>query len=68
VDLPEEGDFGGAFGAARMGLIAAENADPAAICTRPPVAGSVAPDPALAGAFDAAHARYRAAYTAIREL
>ena len=28
VDLPADGDFGAAFGAARLGLIAAENADP----------------------------------------
>jgi sugar (pentulose or hexulose) kinase len=34
VDLPADGDFGAAFGAARLGLIAAEKADPLAICTR----------------------------------
>jgi xylulokinase len=28
VDIPEGGEFGAAFGAARLGLIAAENADP----------------------------------------
>ena len=28
VDIPADGDFGAAFGAARLGLIAAEGADP----------------------------------------
>ena len=28
VDIPADGDFGAAFGAARLGLIAAEKADP----------------------------------------
>ena len=30
VDIPADGDFGAAFGAARLGLIAAEKADPLA--------------------------------------
>ncbi len=32
VDLPDDGDFGAAFGAARLGLIAATGADPVATC------------------------------------
>ena len=35
VDIPADGDFGAAFGAARLGLIAAEKADPFAVCTAP---------------------------------
>ena len=35
VDIPADGDFGAAFGAARLGLIAAEDADPLAVCTPP---------------------------------
>jgi xylulokinase len=34
----------------------------------PPVARSVEPDPSLTEAFDAAHARYRATYAALREI
>lgn len=66
VDIPADGEFGAAFGAARLGLIAAEKADPFAVCT-PPITGSVIePDRGLAGAYAAAYRRYRASYPAIR--
>src|SRR4029450_9535769 len=35
VDIPADGDFGAAFGAARLRLIAAETAAPRVICTPP---------------------------------
>ena len=35
IALPEDGDFGGALGAARLGLCAAEGADPAEVMTMP---------------------------------
>ncbi len=35
VDVPMDGDFGGAFGAARLGLIAATGASVASVCTGP---------------------------------
>jgi xylulokinase len=64
VHLPVAGDFGGAFGAARLALMAATGAG-AEIASLPPIARSVEPDAALKDAFDAGHARYRAAQTAI---
>lgn len=67
VQLPVAGDFGGAFGAARLGLMAATGAG-AEVCTLPPIARVVEPDAALTQAFDAGHARFRAAQTAIRGL
>jgi xylulokinase len=67
VHLPVAGDFGGAFGAARLGLMAATGAG-AEIATLPHIARTVLPDPALKDAFDAGHARYRAAQSAIRSL
>jgi len=67
VHLPVAGDFGGAFGAARLALMAATGAG-AEIATLPPIARTVEPDRALASAFDAGHARYRAAQSAIRGL
>lgn len=66
VDLPADGDFGAAFGAARLGLIAAESADPFAVCTAPDTAETIEPDAALGDAFAAAYERYRALYPAIR--
>jgi xylulokinase len=67
VQLPVAGDFGGAFGATRLGLMAATGAG-ADIATLPPIARTVEPDRSLTAAFDAGHARYRAAQTAIRSL
>lgn len=59
VLLPEGGDFGAAFGAARLGLMADTGAAPAEVCTAPRIAAEIAPDAALAGAFAAGLARYR---------
>ncbi|MDP3194023.1 xylulokinase [Tabrizicola sp.] len=67
VQLPVAGDFGGAFGAARLGLMAATGAG-AEIATLPPIARVVDPDPSLKDAFDAGHARFRAAQSAIKDL
>jgi xylulokinase len=68
VDLPADGDFGAAFGAARLGLIAATGADPVAICTPPATAGTIEPNAALASTYDGAYQRYRALYPAIKPL
>lgn len=67
VSLPVSGDFGGAFGAARLGMMAATGAG-AEIATQPQIASVIEPAPALSDAFDAGHARYRAAATAIKGL
>ncbi|MBY5444416.1 xylulokinase [Rhizobium leguminosarum] len=68
VDLPADGDFGAAFGAARLGLIAATGADPVAICTPPVTARTIEPVAALSGAYEDAYKRYRALYPAIKSL
>lgn len=67
VQVPVSGDFGGAFGAARLAIMAATGAG-AEIATLPPIARTIDPNPALHAAFDAGHARYRAAQTALRSL
>jgi xylulokinase len=67
VLLPAAGDFGAAFGAARLALMAATGAG-AEIATQPVLARQIDPNPALSDAFDAGHARYRAAQTAIKGL
>jgi xylulokinase len=66
VDIPADGDFGAAFGAARLGLIAAEGADPLAICTPPVIAATIEPDAALADQYTQADQRHRALYPAVR--
>jgi xylulokinase len=67
VDLPVAGDFGGAFGAARLAIMAATGAG-AEVASRPKIARTVDPDRALLDAFSAGHARFRAAQTALRGL
>ncbi|MCB6177824.1 xylulokinase [Rhodobacter sp. Har01] len=67
VSLPVAGDFGGAFGAARLALMAATGAG-AEIATLPKIARVVEPDASLMAAFDAGHARFRAAQTALKDL
>jgi xylulokinase len=64
ISLPVSGDFGGAFGAARLAIMAATGAG-AEIATLPKIARQILPDPALTAAFDTGHARYRAAQSAI---
>lgn len=68
VDIPADGDFGAAFGAARLGLIAATGADPLSVCTAPKTAETVEPLRDLTSAYEAAYGRYRALYPAIRGL
>ena len=67
VQLPVAGDFGGAFGAARLAVMAATGAG-AEIATLSQIARTIDPDPALKDAFDAGHARFRAAQSAIKDL
>lgn len=66
IELPVAGDFGGAFGAARLGMMAAgAGVD---IATTPEIAETIDPDPALAEPFAKAQTRYRAAYSALKDL
>jgi xylulokinase len=66
VDVPRGGDFGAAFGAARLGLIAATGTDPETVCTAPAIAESLEPNRRLEPEYAAAYGRYRALYPAAR--
>ncbi|WP_300034937.1 xylulokinase [uncultured Roseobacter sp.] len=66
IDVPEAGDFGGAFGAARLGQMAATGGG-AELAQPPSTARTIAPDTELSDAFEAGLTRYRAAYHALRE-
>ncbi|MDW3225489.1 MAG: xylulokinase [Paracoccaceae bacterium] len=66
IDVPKDGDFGGAFGVARLAQMAATGAG-AEVATAPDIAQTISPQPALQDAFDARHANYRAAYHALKE-
>jgi xylulokinase len=67
VQVPVAGDFGGAFGAARLALMAATGAG-AEVATLPAIARVVEPDAGLSAAMEAGHARFRAARDKIKDL
>lgn len=67
VQVPVSGDFGGAFGAARLALMAVTGAG-AEVATLPKIARVIEPDRALTDAFHAGHARFTAAQNAIKGL
>lgn len=66
VDLPGGGDFGAALGAARLGLIASENAEPLDVCLPPKIIKTFEPDSDMSEAFEQAYLRYQSLYPALR--
>ncbi|MCB1621257.1 MAG: xylulokinase [Thiothrix sp.] len=66
VDIPAEGDFGAAFGAARLALIAATGTDPRKVCSAPATRFTLEPDDLLTDAYTDAWECYRQLYPAIR--
>ena len=68
IDVPIDGDFGAAFGAARMGLIAAESCDPSTICVQPIIGETILPQKEYRQAFDEAYEFYTRLYPAMKGL
>lgn len=68
VDVPAAGDFGGAFGAARLGLIAATGADFTQVCVPPKIARTIRPEFKLQSSYERAYARYVQIYPAVKEI
>lgn len=68
IDRPTAGDFGGAFGAARMGLVAHQKGDPSVLCKMPTIEKSFYPNKALQDSFENVYARYAAAYSSLKDL
>lgn len=67
VAVPVDGDHGAALGAARLGLIASTNADPAAICVAPEIANNFEPRADLESVFSEAYSNWRQLYPSIVE-
>ena len=68
VDLPAAGDVGGAFGAARLGLIAATGADYRSVLTAPKISRTIKPEAKAQAAYEAQYRRYTKIYPAIKEI
>jgi xylulokinase len=67
VQMPKEGDFGAAFGAARLGMLASQGSDWRDICTPPRIARTFEPVRHLTGPYDEAYQRFCTFYQQIRE-
>ncbi len=63
----EEGDFGAALGAARLGKLAATGANPADVCGRPRRLATFAPRAPAVAAYDDGYAQWRKLYPALKE-
>jgi xylulokinase len=68
VDLPAAGDVGGAFGAARLGLIAATGQDFRKVLTAPRTARTIKPEARARDAYEQHYRRYARIYPAIKEI
>ena len=67
IDVPKDGDFGAAYGAARLGQIASGDADET-IITKPAIDHAIEPNERLRPAFQDAYQRYKNTYLALKEL
>ncbi len=63
IHVPVEGDFGAAFGAARLGMLADGIGSPFDLCKPLKAEFSIEPDATCIDAFEEAYVRYRAAYS-----
>ena len=68
IDLPAKGEFGAAMGAARLAQCAQTGANPNTIMTKPDIAQTVIPRAELVAEYDAAYAKWRAAYPILKDL
>jgi xylulokinase len=66
IDLPAAGDVGGAFGAARMGLVAATGDDWRKVFSKPKIARSIVPEKSATAAYSDQYKRYASIYPAIK--
>ena len=67
IAVPEDGDFGAAFGAARLGMMAAGEGGEE-IAAPPKINRIIEPDTSLTDAFNDTYHRYANAYRALKEL
>lgn len=68
VDLPQQGEFGAALGAARLAICGVTGAEPRDVMTKPPIAETIAPRADLRVAYDDAYAAYAASYLKLKAL
>lgn len=67
IQVPADGDFGAALGAARLGRMATTG-EGANLALTPPISRLIEPDSKLVPAFSDAHSRYSETYRAVKSL
>lgn len=67
IQIPVAGELGAAFGAARLGLVAASGADPVQVCGVPDILETIEPDTVHGPAYHEAWQQYRSFYPALKE-
>jgi xylulokinase len=68
VDLPEQGAYGAALGAARLAICGVTGADPAQVMTKPPVAETILPRADLVAAYEDAYQKFTASYPTLKAM
>lgn len=66
IDILVEGDFGSAFGAARLGICASEGEAVTSICTRPSIIETIDPDSNLNQNYEDAHKKWQSFYPSVK--
>ncbi|SDD24706.1 xylulokinase [Ruegeria marina] len=68
LDLPAQGEFGAALGAARLAICGVTGADPLQVMTRPAIAETIDPHADLVDAYSQAHADFAATYPKLKAM
>ncbi|MGB0440749.1 MAG: xylulokinase, partial [Paracoccaceae bacterium] len=68
LDLPAQGEFGAAMGAARLARCAATGADPEQVMSPPTIARTITPCADLVPAFAQARTAWARIYPALKDL
>ncbi len=68
IELPKDGEFGAALGAARLAQIAETGASPEDILTPPSIGERVLPESSKTADYEATKAQFKAAYGPLRQI
>lgn len=68
IDLPVQGEFGAAMGAARLAICGVTQSDPADVMIKPDIADTIIPNVELKDAYHDAWQAFQATYPALRTL
>lgn len=68
LQLPAQGEFGAALGAARLAICGVTGADPSQVMTKPMIAETIDPNPTHSAAYAEAYAAFHASYPALKAM